>query len=44
LALGAIRVEQAARAEAVHGMAEYTKRFGEPGGSIQADMMLRGGD
>lgn len=31
-------------AKAVHGMAEYTKRFGEPGGLIRADMMLRGGD
>jgi len=30
--------------KAVHGVAEYTKRFGEPGGLIQADMMLRGGD
>jgi len=25
-------------------MAEYTKRFGERGGLIQADMKLRGGD
>ncbi len=31
-------------ARAVHGMAEYTKRFGEPGRLIQSDMMQRGGN